>query len=130
MSLSVSLVTPERKLWAGEAKAVTTRTVEGEIGILEGHVPVMSLLAPGGVVRIDLAEGALVVAAVHGGFVSVSDNTVMILAEVAELAHEIDAARAQEALDRARSEESAAATAAAHRAEARLRAVAGVSATH
>lgn len=130
MSLSVSLVTPERKLWVGEATAVTTRTVEGEIGILEGHVPVMSLLASGGVVRIATVSGDPVIAAVHGGFVSVSDNVVMILAEVAELAHEIDVARAQEALDRARNAESAAATAAANRAEARLRAVAGLSATH
>ena len=126
MSLTVSLVSPERKLWVGEATAVTTRTVEGEIGILEDHVPVMSVLAPGGVVRIDTVDQGVVMAAAHGGFISVSNNEVLILAEVAELASEIDASRAQAALDRARTEESQHATEAAHRAEARLRAVAGV----
>ena len=115
----------ERQLWSGEAKSVIARTVEGEIGILSGHEPVLAVLGDGGVVRIETAEGAKVTAAVHGGFLSVDKDVVILLAEVAELADEIDAARAQAALDRARAEESAAATAAAHRAEARLRAVAG-----
>lgn len=125
MSLSVSLVSAERQLWSGEAKSVIARTVEGEIGILGGHEPVLAVLGDGGVVRIETASGAQVTAAVHGGFLSVDKDVVILLAEVAELADEIDAARAQAALDRARSDESAAAASAAHRAEARLRAVAG-----
>ena len=125
MSLSVSLVSAERKLWSGAATSVIARTVEGEIGILSGHEPVLSILADGGVVRIESEAEGRVTAAVHGGFLSVDQDEVILLAETAELASEIDAARAQAALDRARGDESAAATAAAHRAEARLRAVAG-----
>ena len=127
MALTVSLVSPERKLWTGAAKFVLARTVEGEIGILKGHEPVLSVLADGGVVRIETESEGRITAAVHGGFLSVDHDEVILLAEVAELASEIDAARAQAALDRARSEESEAATEAAHRAEARLRAVAGQS---
>ena len=126
MSLSVSLVSAERRLWSGTATSVVARTVEGEIGILSGHEPVLAILADGGVVRIDSEGQGRITAAVHGGFLSVDHDEVILLAEIAELAEEIDAARAQAALDRARSEESEAATAAAHRAEARLRAVAGV----
>lgn len=125
MTLSVSLVSAERALWRGAAKSVIARTVEGDIGILTGHEPVLSILADGAVVRIEAEDQGTVTAAVHGGFLSVDHDEVILLAETAELASEIDAARAQAALDRARSEESEAATAAAHRAEARLRAVAG-----
>lgn len=125
MSLTVSLVSAERQLWSGAATSVIARTVEGEIGILRGHEPVLAVLADGGVVRITTETGAQVTAAVHGGFLSVDNDVVTLLAETAELADEIDRARAQAALDRARAEESEAATAAAHRAEARLQAVAG-----
>ncbi len=125
MSLSVSLVAAERKLWSGTATSVIARTVEGEIGILKGHEPVLSILADGGVVRVESEDEGTITAAVHGGFLSVDQDVVILLAEVAELASEIDVARAQAALDRARAEESGAATAAAHRAEARLRAVSG-----
>ena len=99
---------------------------EGEIGVLSGHEPVLGVLAAGGVVRIDTETEGKITAAVHGGFLSVDKDVVTILAEVAELAGEIDVARAQAALERARNEESEHATEAAHRAEARLRAVAGL----
>lgn len=125
MSLTVSLVSAERQLWSGAAASVIARTVEGEIGILRGHEPVLAVLADGGVARITTDSGAQITAAVHGGFLSVDSDVVILLAETAELSDEIDKARAQAALDRARSDESAAATAAAHRAEARLQAVAG-----
>ena len=128
MALTVSLVSPERKLWTGTAKFVLARTVEGEIGVLSGHEPVLGVLATGGVVRIDSETEGKITAAVHGGFLSVDKDVVTILAEVAELADEIDVARAQAALDRARNDESEAAKDAANRAEARLRAVAGLGA--
>lgn len=128
MALTVSLVSPERKLWTGTAKFVLARTVEGEIGVLSGHEPVLGVLATGGVVRIDSETEGKITAAVHGGFLSVDKDVVTILAEVAELAGEIDVARAQAALDRARNDESEAAKDAANRAEARLRAVAGLGA--
>ena len=117
--LHVELVSVEREVWSGEATQVIARTTEGEIGILPGHAPLLGQLADGGVVTIYQNEGSQLLAAVHGGFLSVTDEGVTVLAEVAELAPDIDTARAQAALERARSEDD---TAAQKRAESRLRA--------
>jgi F-type H+-transporting ATPase subunit epsilon len=118
--LHVELVSVEREVWSGEASQVTARTTEGEIGILPGHAPLLGQLADGGTVTVYESGGERVVAAVHGGFLSVTDDGVTILGEVAEMATDIDAGRARTALDRARSEQDLAAQ---HRAESRLRAV-------
>jgi F-type H+-transporting ATPase subunit epsilon len=118
--LTVSLVAPDREIWSGAAKFVVARTTEGEIGVLPSHEPMLALLAEGAVVRIDTLEGEKVVAAVHGGFLSVDSDAVKILAEVAELASDIDVTRAKAALDRAREAMDSKAAAAARRAEARL----------
>ena len=117
--LHVELVSVEREVWSGEAESVIARTTEGEIGILPGHAPLLGELADGGVVRVMLAGGGEVVAAVHGGFLSVTDQGVTVLAEVAELAEDIDASRARAALDRAQGEDDVQAR---RRAEGRLRA--------
>ncbi len=117
--LHVELVSVEREVWSGEATEVIARTTEGELGILPGHAALLGELADGGTVRI-LRPGGDVVAAVHGGFLSVTDQGVTVLAEVAELAEDIDAARARAAADRARSEGDELAL---RRAEGRLRAV-------
>ena len=118
--LHVELVSVEREVWSGEASSVIAKTTEGDIGVLPGHAPLLGELADGGVVRILQAGGPEVVAAVHGGFLSVTEQGVTVLAEVAELAGDIDASRARSALERARSEGDAAAL---RRAEGRLRAV-------
>jgi len=118
--LHVSLVSVEREIWSGEAEQVNARTTEGEIGILHGHTPLLGQLAEGFTVTIRQSGGQDLTAAVHGGFLSVTDEGVTILAERAELADEIDAARAQAALDKARAGDD---EAAALRAESRLRAV-------
>ena len=97
--LDVRLVAQDRPLWSGPARLVVARTPEGEIGIMHGHEPVLSLLVDGGV-RIEATSGEQINAVVHGGFFSVADNKVAILAESAELASEIDVERAQRALDR------------------------------
>ncbi len=118
--LHVALVSVEREIWSGEAEQVNARTTEGEIGILAGHTPLLGQLAEGFTVTIRQAGGEDITAAVHGGFLSVTDEGVTILAERAELSGEIDASRAQAALDKARSGDD---EAAALRAESRLRAV-------
>jgi F-type H+-transporting ATPase subunit epsilon len=119
--LNVELVAADRTVWSGEADMVIARTADGDIGILPGHAPVLGVLVPGPV-QIRQPEGT-VVAAVHGGFLSVADNRVGILAELVELADEIDLGRAQQALDRsAGQDDDEDATAAAARAQARIRA--------
>ena len=118
--LHVELVSVEREVWSGEAASVIARTTEGEVGILPGHAPMLGQLADGGTVRILQATGGEVRAAVHGGFLSVTEQGLTVLAEVAELADDIDAGRARTALERARS---AGDEAAARRAESRLRAL-------
>ncbi len=118
--LHVELVSVEREVWSGEATQVIARTTEGELGILPGHAPLLGELAEGGVVTIFQAGGGQVVVAAHGGFLSVTDQGVTVLAEVAELADDIDAGRAKAALERARSEDDQAAL---RRAQSRLLAV-------
>ena len=119
--LDVEVVSVDKKVWTGEATFVRARTVDGEIGILPGHWDHLSVLAPGGVVDIREGENSTL-AAVHGGFLLVHDNTVRILAETAELGEEIDVSRAQSSLERAKSSDDERAEEAAQRAEARLRA--------
>jgi F-type H+-transporting ATPase subunit epsilon len=119
--LNVELVAADRKIWSGTATMVVTRTVDGELGILPGHVPVLGVLETGPV-RIKGSDGETIVAAVHGGFLSVAHNVVSILAEVAELADEIDVARAEAALEQARTAGDDADVHAEKRAETRLRA--------
>jgi F-type H+-transporting ATPase subunit epsilon len=120
--MHVELVSVERSLWSGEANAVYARTTEGELGILPGHAPLLGALAPGWVVRIDRVDEPELRVAVHGGFLSVRADGVSVLAEMAELADEIDVARAREALARSESEPGPDGEAARNRAMARLRA--------
>ncbi|MDP9846181.1 F0F1 ATP synthase subunit epsilon [Streptosporangium lutulentum] len=126
--LRVGVVSPEREIWSGEADMVIAKTVDGEIGIMPRHAPVLGVLVEGGVLTVKRGDGESdLVAAVHGGFLSVANDEVSILAEVAELGSEVDVSRARNALERAqtsaegnREDEDAAAE--AKRARARLRA--------
>ena len=77
--LNVSLVAVDRKIWSGTATMVVAKTLEGEIGILPRHEPVLALLA-NSPVRITTSEGKVIQAAVHGGFFSVDSDNVAILA--------------------------------------------------
>ena len=90
--LEVHLVTPEREVWTGEAGFVVARAVDGDLGILPGHTPLLAALAVGPVL-ID-GEGGRTAAVVDGGFLHVAheeDTTrVDILAEHAVLADELD----------------------------------------
>ena len=83
-TMHVELVSVERRLWSGEANAVYARTIEGELGILPGHAPLLGALAPGWSVRVDRVGEEQLRVAVHGGFLSVRREGVSILAEMAE----------------------------------------------
>lgn len=123
--LHVELVAADRSVWSGEATRVIARTPSGDIGIMPGHQPLLTVLVSGPV-TIRTADGTgegTVVAAVHGGFISFADNKLSLLAEIAELSDEIDVERAERALERAKSDADAEAE---RRAEVRLLAVAGV----
>jgi len=122
--LHVELVAADRVVWSGEATAVIARTTEGDVGVLSGHAPMLGLLTEGVVeVRTDQSESW--VAAVDAGFLSVANNRVSILAENAEMSHEIDLERARHDLERAKTagEDDSEAMESVRRAEARIRAV-------
>lgn len=89
-TLQVQLVSVERRMWSGEANMVVAQTTEGEIGIMAGHEPLLGQLIEAGTVAITTTDGHRVVAAVHGGFLSVTGETVSVLAESAEMSDEID----------------------------------------
>ncbi|MFF5211333.1 F0F1 ATP synthase subunit epsilon [Streptosporangium sp. NPDC000396] len=126
--LRVGVVSPEREIWSGEADMVIAKTIDGEIGILPQAAPVLGVLVEGGVLTVKRGgKETDLVAAVHGGFLSVADNEVSILAEMAELGSEVDVAAARDALARAQASmdanvEDAEAALEAKRAKARLRA--------
>ncbi|MBL0885819.1 F0F1 ATP synthase subunit epsilon [Myceligenerans indicum] len=81
--LSVDLVAADRKVWSGSARAVVAPSVEGEIGILANHEPLLAVLRPGTVtVRTD--DGVALEAKVDGGFVSMDENLVTIVVDEIE----------------------------------------------
>lgn len=105
MTLRVKLVVPEGEVWAGSADRVIAKTLEGDVGILTGHTPVLGILSTGSVVRI-LPEDASaadgwVQAAVGDGFLAVADNRVSILARQAVLGADVDKAGARADLEAA-----------------------------
>lgn len=117
--LIVNVVSAERALWSGPAKSVVAKTPEGEIGILAGHEPVLALLVEGPL-RIEQPDGSKLLVAVHGGFFSMANNEVQVIAEVAELASDINLERAKEALARAQAESPEPDESAIRRAETRI----------
>jgi F-type H+-transporting ATPase subunit epsilon len=82
--LNVSVVAADHEVWSGEASMVVARTVEGQIGILPGHEPLLAILAEGAV-RVTLNGGESITAQADGGFLSVENNTVTVVARQAEL---------------------------------------------
>src|SRR5258708_2948902 len=110
MSLRVALVAPDGEIWSGTARMGIAKALDGDIGILTGHPPVVGVLADASLVRIlDVEHGAgedhgEVRAAVSGGFLSVSDDRVSILVRQAELGSQVEVAAARAQLDTALSE--------------------------
>jgi F-type H+-transporting ATPase subunit epsilon len=103
VTLHVALVVPDRELWSGEATIVIAKTTEGDIGVLAGHSPVFGILAEGSLVEI-VNDDNRVRAAVSGGFLSVADDEVSILAAHAQLGGEVDPDEARRELDAALAE--------------------------
>ncbi len=85
MALNVSVVSAQSQIWSGEASQVIAKTVEGEIGILGGHEPLLALLASGEV-RVTTAGGEKITVDAVDGFLSVDHDTVTIVAGQAALA--------------------------------------------
>jgi F-type H+-transporting ATPase subunit epsilon len=98
------LVVPEGQVWAGNADRVVAKTLDGDIGVLTGHTPVLGILTAGSVVRI-LPEGGSatgwIQAAVGGGFLSVADDKVSILAREAALGADVNKTAIRTELDSA-----------------------------
>ena len=84
--MDVELVEPEGELWSGQAEMVIARTLDGEIGLLTNHAPLIGILYEGSMVQIrpENGNGADIFAAVTGGFLSMANNRVSILARQAQ----------------------------------------------
>ena len=97
-SLDVHLVTPEREVWSGPAQMVVAHGIEGDVGILTGHAPMLIRLgvAP---LRVQREDGSWETAVVDGGFLHVTSGEegtrVDVLATGAEMANEIDPSAAR-----------------------------------
>jgi F-type H+-transporting ATPase subunit epsilon len=81
--LHVELVAADRKVWEGEASQISARTVEGELGILPGHTPLLGVLVTGEV-RIHSTAGSVQTATIDSGFLSVDHDRVTIVAEAVD----------------------------------------------
>lgn len=117
MTLQVELVVPEGEVWSGPAELVIAKTLDGDIGVLTNHTPVLGILVQGSLVTIRPETGKQndqsadgqgradrgrdVVAAVDGGFFAVADNRVSILAHQAQLGAQVDTAAARAVVERA-----------------------------
>jgi F-type H+-transporting ATPase subunit epsilon len=84
-TLRVELVAADKAVWSGEAKLVVAKTVEGEIGLMPGHEPILAILA-NGEVRVTKPEGEVLVVTADDGFLSVEHDVVTVVARNASLA--------------------------------------------
>ncbi len=95
----LTIVTPDREFFSGEADMVEFNTTEGEIGIYAGHAPLTVIVKPG---ILTVTQGETIRnAALHAGFVQILPDEVTILAEIVEWPEEIDTERAEAAKHRA-----------------------------
>jgi F-type H+-transporting ATPase subunit epsilon len=107
VTLRVELVVPDGEIWSGNARMVIAKTLDGDIGVMGGHPPVLGILAEGSVVRIldpevgDESQGQEVMIAVSSGFLAIADDRVSILSRQAEVGRQVDRAVAQAQLDAA-----------------------------
>jgi len=107
VTLRVEVVVPDGDIWSGRARMVIAKTLDGDLGVLTGHPPVIGILAEGSMVQIlDPEDGAgaaeagdRVLAAVSSGFLSVADDRVSVLGRQAQLGSQVDAAVVRAELD-------------------------------
>ncbi len=95
----LDIMCPDRSFYHGNASMVEFNTTEGYMGVYPGHIPLATVLAPGILVIHENGENKK--AALHSGFAKITQDKIMILAEVAEWPDEIDINRAEEARVRA-----------------------------
>jgi F-type H+-transporting ATPase subunit epsilon len=95
--MRVEVVSADRVVWSGRSSNIIAKTVEGDIGILPNHEPVLAVLEPSAVV-IFSEDGSREIVAVDGGFISVSQGRVSILSEYARMAGEINVSQAEKEL--------------------------------
>lgn len=128
-TMHLEIITAERKAYSDEVEVLVAPGIDGELGILPHHAPLMTALQPGEImIRKDGQESYLIVS---GGFLEVMGNQVSILADACERSEEIDEERARKAIEGARERLASRtadldlerATAALRRAETRLRVV-------
>ena len=98
--MQVEVVSADRVVWSGTSPNIIAKTVEGDIGILPGHSPLLGVLEPSAVV-IFTEDGGREIIAVDGGFISVSQGRVSILSEYARLSGEVSVADAERELAQA-----------------------------
>jgi F-type H+-transporting ATPase subunit epsilon len=97
----LSIVTPEKSFYEGDIKSLVVPGTEGYLGVLSHHAPLITAMQPGKIEFRDNQDEVLIMA-VSGGFLEVSNNVATILADAVEMADEIDIERAQAAYDRER----------------------------
>ena len=97
----VEVVSADAELYSGEATFVIARTTVGELGVMANHEPLLGQLVPGGYVVIVEESGERMAAAIEGGFLSITGQSVTILAESAEWADDVDVAAERSALESA-----------------------------
>lgn len=98
--VKIRIVTPKREMYNGEADMVIFRTVNGDVGVMHGHIPLITVLGYGMLRIIDNNE-TVKTASMFGGFAEVDNEGVSILTDTSEWADEIDVQRAEEAKSRA-----------------------------
>lgn len=98
--IKFEIATPERLVLSRDIAQVTVPTTAGEITVLPEHIPLVSVLKPG-IVELTLSDGQIEVIAVSGGFIEIMRDKIVILADTAERAAELDEKRIEEARARA-----------------------------
>jgi F-type H+-transporting ATPase subunit epsilon len=98
--MKLSIITPEKTAFEGEVDSVVLQTVEGEIGILPGHLPLVTLLESGDIEVT--TQGQKDYLAIDGGFAEISNDTISVMTEAAIDVKEIDLEEVERAEKRAR----------------------------